>query len=374
MPNWLRSVDEVLAVLDGAVPELPRLLAAAEGAPLFVVGGTVRDLMLGRGRTDLDVAVTGDVAAVARRLGGEVTEHERFSTAKVNLPGADIDLARTRSESYPEPGALPVVEPAEIIDDLARRDFTVNAMALVLGDDPGLLDPYSGRKDLSEGVLRVLHDSSLQDDPTRALRGARYAARFELCPDADTERLLRSTDLTTISDDRRQAEMRRIAAEPSARQAFTLLAEWGLLDVSPEQLRLAEKAAELLAAPPWSAVADHEETVLAAMAGESATVKRLTAASPSRPSEGVELARGAASAELALARAAGASWLDDYVSEWRSVVLEISGRDLMAEGVPEGPAIGEALGETLRRKLDGEVSGRDTELRTALELSGRESA
>ena len=258
MPNWLRNVEEVFAVLDGAIPELPRLLEAAEGQALYVVGGTVRDLMLGRGRTDLDVAVEGDAAAVARRLGGEVTEHGRFGTAKVRLPGSHIDLAATRAEIYTAPGALPEVRPAGIEDDLARRDFTVNAMALALGDEPRLIDPHGGREDLREGVLRTLHPDSLRDDPTRALRGARYAARFGLVPDPETERQLRETDLATISDDRRRAEMERIAAEPDFRAALDLLREWGLLDVPPERLALAEKVAELLAAPPWSAVLSRE--------------------------------------------------------------------------------------------------------------------
>src|SRR5688500_15636089 len=118
MPNWLRNVEEVFAVLDGAIPELPQLLEAAEGQALYVVGGTVRDLMLGRGRTDLDVAVEGDAAAVARRLGGEVTEHGRFGTAKVRLPRSQIDLAATRAETYSAPGSLPEVGPATIEDDL----------------------------------------------------------------------------------------------------------------------------------------------------------------------------------------------------------------------------------------------------------------
>ena len=369
MPTWLRNVEEVFAVLDGAIPELPRLLEAAEGQALYVVGGTVRDLMLGRGRTDLDVAVEGDAAAVARRLGGEVNEHGRFGTAKARLPGSQIDLAATRAESYPAPGALPEVRPAGIEDDLARRDFTVNAMALALGDEPRLIDPNGGREDLREGVLRTLHPGSLRDDPTRALRGARYAARFGLAPDPETERQLRETTLMTISDDRRRAEMERIAAEPEFRAALDLLREWGLLDVPPERLSLAEKVAELLATPPWSGVLSREQAICCALEEPSAKVGELAAAQPATPSEGVDLARGASPEDLALARASGAAWLDDYIRDWRSVVLEISGRDLLEAGVEAGPRIGEALGETLRRKLDGEVSGRDEELRTALELA-----
>ena len=370
MPNWLRNVEEVFAVLDGAIPELPRLIDAAEGQPLYVVGGTVRDLMLGRGRTDLDIAVEGDAAAVARRLGGEVTEHGRFGTAKVRLPPrSQIDLAATRAESYPSPGALPEVRPAGIEEDLARRDFSVNAMALALGGTPELIDPHGGREDLRQGVLRALHPESLRDDPTRALRGARYAARFGLEPDADTERQLRETDLATVSDDRRQAEMQRIAAEMDFRAALQLLREWGLLDVPKERLALAEKLSELLAAPPWSAVLPRERAILCALEEPGERVGRLVEAEPSSPSEGVEAARGATPEDLALARALGAAWLDDYIREWRSVVLEIGGRDLIDAGLEPGPQLGEALGETLRRKLDGEVSGREDELRTALELA-----
>src|SRR3954452_9369732 len=154
-------LDEMSAVLDGALPELPQLLDAAAGAELYLVGGAVRDLMLGRGRTDLDIAVAGDAREVARRLGGEVTEHERFATATVRLGGAEIDLASTRAETYAHPGALPDVAPAGIDEDLERRDFTVNAMALPLGKEHGgLLDPHGGREDLAEGILRVLHDRS----------------------------------------------------------------------------------------------------------------------------------------------------------------------------------------------------------------------
>lgn len=368
MPNWLRNVEEVFAVLDGAIPELPRLLEAAEGQPLYVVGGTVRDLMLGRGRTDLDVAVEGDAVAVAHRLGGEVTEHGRFGTAKVNMSGGDIDLATTRAESYPSPGALPEVRPAGIEEDLARRDFTVNAMALPLGGEQRLLDPHNGSDDLKAGVLRVLHPESLRDDPTRALRGARYAARFGLEPDEETARLLRETDLTTISGDRRQAETERIAGEPTARAAFELLVAWGLLDAPRKRLGLVEKVAELLAAPPWSAVGSRERAICSALDELSPDAQRLLDADPTQPSEGVAIARGASPEDLVLARASGAAWLEDYIREWRSVVLEIGGQDLLDAGAEAGPGLGEALAETLRRKLDGEVSGREEELRTAISL------
>jgi tRNA nucleotidyltransferase (CCA-adding enzyme) len=239
-------------------------------------------------------------------------------------------------------------------------------MALPLSGEREVLDPHGGRWDLSEGLLRVLHDRSFADDPTRALRAARYAARFGLELEIETEDRLRAADLSTVSEDRRRAELLRIAAEPAATAAFGLLAEWGLLEVSGEALRTCERAAELMAAPPWSAVAERDRALLAALDGPTPKARELLAARPARPSEGVETARGATPEDLVIARALGAEWLDDYIASWRSVVLEVGGEDLIAAGVPEGPAIGRGLAAARRAKLDGELSGRDAELETAL--------
>ena len=142
-----------------------------------------------------------------------------------------VDLTRTRRESYPHPGALPEVVPAGIEEDLARRDFTVNAMALPLAAPGELLDPYSGRDDLEAGTLRVLHDGSFADDPTRAIRAARYGARLGLAPDPATLALLAQTRLADVSDSRRDAELARLAAEPTAPRGFALLAEWRVVPV-----------------------------------------------------------------------------------------------------------------------------------------------
>jgi len=169
-----------------ALPGMERLLPALDGLPpAFLVGGAVRDLLLAGQTVDLDVAIEGDARATAReiaeRLGGEVVEHERFGTATVKAGDLDVDLATTRRERYAEPGALPEVEPAGLSEDLGRRDFTINAMALGLsGDSLGVLeDPHEGREDLERGVIRVLHGRSFIDDPTRLLRALRYEARFD---------------------------------------------------------------------------------------------------------------------------------------------------------------------------------------------------
>ena len=329
----------------------------------------MRDLLLGRPRADLDVVVEGDAGALARRLGGEILEHERFATAKAMLDGTELDLATSRGEAYPAPGALPEVRPAPLREDLARRDFTINAMAVPLQGKTVLIDPHGGREDLAAGRLRVLHPGSFVDDPTRALRAARYAARFDFTIEPRTETLLRAADLSTVSEDRKRAELLRIAAEPEAVRGLLLLGEWGLLELPDAAPGLLEALDRLLARSPWSDVAERDRTLLAAALGEHGRAANLAAARPQRPSEGVELARGASPEELAIGRALSGEWLDAYVGEWRSVALEIGGDDLIAAGISEGPALGHGLAQALRAKLDGEVAGLDEELRVALEAA-----
>jgi tRNA nucleotidyltransferase (CCA-adding enzyme) len=369
MQNPRKPNQNLAEALDRAYPELVAVRKAAGDEPVYLVGGAVRDLLLGQGRADIDLVVEGDAADLATRLGGDVVSHERFATAKANLDGHEIDLARARAEAYPHPGALPEVEPAGLLDDLARRDFTINAMAIPLLGEPEVIDPHGGRADLEAGLLRVLHARSFVDDPTRALRAARYAARFGFELEPETSALLREADLGTVSVDRRDAELLRLAAEVEAPRAFELLAEWGLVELRQGGVELSERVAELLSNPPWSEVAERDRSILSAALGPAGGEVELAASEPAHPSEAVELARGQNSIELALARAMGAEWLDRYVSEWRSVALEIDGEDLIAAGLPQGPAIGRGLEEALRRKLDGEIAGRDQELEAALEAA-----
>lgn len=356
--------------LGNAHPELGTVRAAAGDEEVYLVGGAVRDLLLGRERTDVDLVVVGDAAALAARLGVETKEHERFATAKVTLDGHEIDIATARTESYSHPGALPEVAPADRIeDDLWRRDFTINALALPLQGEGEPLDPHGGKADLNAGLLRVLHAGSFVDDPTRALRAARYAARFGFRLETETERLLRQTDLNTVSAERRRAELLRLAAELEATRGFELLAEWGLVEPREGGLELAAKVGELLAAPPWGDFAPRDEAVLAAALGPAGGEADLAAARPQNPSLAVELAARRDPVELTLARALGAEWLDRWLTEWRAVKLEIDGEDLKAAGIPQGHAIGRGLKEALIRKLDGEASGREEELRVALDAA-----
>ena len=354
--------------LDG----LAELRRAAGDLSLYLVGGVVRDLLLGVPHAELDLVVEGELRPIAESLGGEQVDHERFATAVVRVGDLRIDLASARRESYPRPGALPEVEPASLREDLGRRDFTVNAMAVPLRGEPELIDPHGGLADLRAGLLRVLHPGSFRDDPTRALRATRYAARFGLGLEPETERLLRETDLSTVSEDRVDAELRRIAFEREPELALRLVRDWDLLDLPANGPELAGRAIKLVRSEPWEGVASPGDLALAALgrgpkgSEPAAMARELARAEPGRASEGLRLASGRAPEELALARAMGGEWLDDYLGKWSRVALEIGGEDLIEAGIPEGPAVGAGLEAALAAKLDGEVRGRQQELEVAL--------
>jgi tRNA nucleotidyltransferase (CCA-adding enzyme) len=393
-----------------SIPGIERLLSALEGlAPSFLVGGAVRDLLRGADAVDLDVAVEGDARSVARalaeRLGGEAREHERFGTATVRADELSVDLATTRRETYPEPGVLPIVEEAGLDEDLVRRDFTINAMALGLtGDDLGhLYDPCGGLADLDERVVRVLHAGSFTDDPTRLLRALRYEARLGFRMDPDTELLARDAaaegGLRTVSGARVRDELMDLLAEPELPNGISRMRELG---VDRAMHTAMEADPELVASAALGAVAvgaDRALVALAALCAPAAerldlwlgdlhlpawdrdAVSRAARVAPRladelrlrdyTPSElRILLGRETLIAlALALAMSAPSEPILRWVTELRSVRLEISGADLLAAGVPEGPALGRALEETLARKLDGFVRGRDQELETALLLA-----
>ena len=208
-----------LLELMARAPGAPAVLEALGAEPrVHVVGGAVRDALLGEVPRELDVVVEGDAVPVARRaaerLGGDVTVHDRFGTATVRSPAGTFDVVTARTESYPRPGALPDVRPgATIAEDLGRRDFTVNAIAFRLADG-AITEWPRARDDLAAGVLRVLHERSFEDDPTRLLRLARYGARLGFVPDPDTDALAAAATTDTVSGGRLGSELRLLLREP----------------------------------------------------------------------------------------------------------------------------------------------------------------
>ncbi|MEZ5156732.1 MAG: hypothetical protein R2718_11550 [Solirubrobacterales bacterium] len=367
--------------LAAAVEELRlgRVGAVLARFDAWIVGGVARALVAGtRPEADIDVAVDHELDPILERLGLPAKRHDRFETAVVDLgDGRHADIARTRVETYASPGALPDVAPAPIEADLARRDFTVNAIAVSLAAGHRILDPHGGRADLGAKVLRVIHPRSFEDDPTRAVRAARYCSRLGLTPDPATLHRLERADLALVTRDRRDAELRRLAAERQAAAGFRLLAEWGAIELPVGTDDLLEAVAAVRGDPVWAGHAEPGIRAMLIAAGLTTGLgqaRRLAVARPGRPSDAIELAVGADSAVLLVGTALGGGWIEDYVREWSEVRLEIDGSDLLAAGIPAGPAIGAGLGEALRQKLDGAIpGGRRSELEAAIRAARRAS-
>jgi len=383
-------------------PDLRSLPAAAPVAEVlphaWVVGGAVRDLLLHRGAAaDLDVIIEGDAVAAAEQLaaalGGSLVTHETFGTATVEAGGHVYDLATARAESYARPGALPDVRPGTVEEDLLRRDFTVNAIAVSF--DGRVAAAPGAFEDLDARVLRVLHARSFLDDPTRLLRLVRYATRLRFGVEERTAALaadaIAGGALATVTPTRVGSELRLLLREPSALEAVAWVGSWEeALGVSLSVDRsLASHALELLpqdgradllllgaacrAVEP-AALADWLDA-LGFVGRERDVVIRVAQADDlegglagaGRPSEIAAAARGVPVEAVALAGALGAepaarSWLTDL----RHVSLDIDGADLLAAGIPQGEAIGRALTAALTARLDGAAPDRDAQLAVAL--------
>ena len=422
---------ELLDTVPAAQRARIQAIAAAsreQGVPAYLVGGFVRDLLLGRENRDLDVVVEGDgielAARLAAALGGQVRSHPAFLTAvMVDPQGDDIDVATARSERYRSPAALPEVRAAALRHDLFRRDFTVNTMAIRLGPEPGaeLIDLYDGRRDLAEKSLHVLHGRSFIDDPTRILRGVRLEQRlgFRLSPDTLelVEGALAERVFDLLSGSRLLAELILLLDDPAlALGGIERLAELGVLRAIDPRLELdeatRERLREALAALGWyrregiadPPVAAWRLLLLALAAGlEPADRERLAGrllldgedrrlltAPPGR----LDAARAVlmrlirrrirrprrwkplAGEELLLLMAEGnetvRAWVRRYLTGMRPLTLSLRGADLLAAGVPPGPRIGEALRATRRARLDGRVDAAE-ELRYALDIAKGDS-
>jgi tRNA nucleotidyltransferase (CCA-adding enzyme) len=416
---------EVLQALR-AQPGGPELLALGDaGADLALVGGAVRDLLLGRAPRELDVVVAGDAAGLANELAARlgagaaqppsVTLHDRFGTALLRWDGCRVDIAARRAESYPAPGALPEVRPGTREEDLARRDFTVNAIAVALGGTRRgeLTGAEHALEDLDAGRLRVLHERSFVDDPTRLLRLARYRARLDFAIEPSTAALaaeaLRTGALMTVSRARLGAELRLALGEAGAPAALESMSDLGVLAALAPGFRfdreLAERALALLPSdgradlllmaalllhltvmpahdpePAMYAIldeleftaADRERTMRSALAAPSLVQPMALAAGPSQLHDALFAHTSEAIALAGALGDGGSPSAADAAIQWfqrvRGVRLQISGDDLIAAGVPAGPEIGRRLAHALARRLDGELEpGREAELRAALE-------
>jgi tRNA nucleotidyltransferase (CCA-adding enzyme) len=373
-----------------------------QGLELFLVGGTVRDLLLGRRPHDLDLSAVGlteaRVQALAGELGGRVTARSQFGTAKLDVGGSAVDVAMARKESYSAPGALPDVSPGSTDDDLARRDFTINAMAVSLTPDSWgtLIDPHDGRRDLESRLVRVLHTRSFVDDATRILRAVRYSARldFRIEP-ATLAALLRDLGhIDAIKGDRVRHELERIFDEGRATAALAMARDLGALRAIDPALAVEDGTLERLSTLSGAGVPDKALLFLSALAyplsrsdtarlmvrlnldsrwaravrdslsiNESAGELRSPGLRPRRLNRLLHALDPVAvqGAMLAVSDSVMTEHLQLYLDELRHVTTILNGDDLMAMGVPEGPTVGRMLDELLAARLEGLLATREDE-------------
>ncbi|HXY73757.1 MAG TPA: CCA tRNA nucleotidyltransferase [Dehalococcoidales bacterium] len=219
--NILKAVETHLPDHLSGVIERAAGLAERKNHHLYLVGGLVRDTLLNLPNSDVDLVFEGDAVELGRELansvGGSLTIHEKFHTAKLKIGSHHIDLATVRAETYARPGALPTVHAGTLKDDLFRRDFTINALAIRLtGPHKGeLIDYFDGQQDLKNKVIRVLHDKSFIDDATRIWRAVRYEQRLAFLIEPVTLILLKKgvTYLSTVSGDRIRHELELVLKE-----------------------------------------------------------------------------------------------------------------------------------------------------------------
>jgi len=414
-PRQRAPAERVWASLpEGAREVVETAVALARGARLYLVGGTVRDGLLGVGYLDLDLLVEGTPAAelaagLQARLGGALALHPAFGTATVTLPtGLTIDVAGARAEAYDYPGALPNVRAGDLAADLARRDFTVNALAVrVHPAPPELIDPFGGLVDLEARRLRVLHPLSFVEDPTRLVRGARLAGRLGLRFDGDAvakaQAALRPAVVANVSGQRLRAELELTLAEarvaPALRQLEALGALSGLYGLrldEPACLRLDEARGEgarrephpaeggaagggdrpdplpyvllLLAATPPDAAAEalvrfhwpkRVAQLLARVRAAVATPPPLTDGALA----GLEGAGRRALAALAPQHATAVAAFEHAPPE-----PKVRGRDVLSLGLAPGPGVGRVLARIDDERAAGRVRGFAQELELARRL------
>jgi len=420
-------MDERLpAEVTSLLRELGRL-SSQMGMTAYAVGGFVRDLLLGKPTLDIDIVVEGDGIALARELaqifGAELTVHQRFLTATLKRaqndslarsPAPDqlrpsaitrIDIATARRERYPQPAVLPEVEPATIFEDLWRRDFSINAMAVCIAPDRfgELVDPTGGYGDLRRGIIRVLHEKSFADDPTRIFRAVRYEQRFGFEIEGKTLKLLRrardESFIAKLTRDRIKHELWRILQEKDPVKPVRRLKQLGILRLVAPELKVtakrlewmerankwlgwfAEKFPDKLLEREWALLLPllpDERSVISfcqryqlgerEKEGGLAMLRAAKRETPKRPSRWVRWLNPLP-LEAALALAAMRSSVENpnwqrYFLEWRWVRPDITGDDLKAHGL-SGRAIAFGLQKALEAKLD-ENAGFDEQMKVAL--------
>ncbi len=395
--------------------------AERQNVRAYLVGGIVRDMMLGVPNLDVDIVI--EPAAIpfaehlAKVIGGELKTYPQFNTATINLPGGpSIDLVTARTEFYANPAAMPDIEVSTIKQDLYRRDFTINTMAIVLnGPSYGqLLDFFGGRADLDEGAVRVLFNLSFVDDPTRMLRAVRFEQRYQFKIEPETLRFLKNALdadlLKKISGERMRAELLALFSEPHAPRMILRMDELGIwediipeLTLSDRLIRIIRHAAEHIEwfvelgtgveidrplvylliissalqpgvveeLPQRLALSKREREVLLFFQ-EKSTILAQDLASQDANSEIYQLVHPLApEAQVAAAILYGEGVRRQLAHYWTNLAhvrTEANGHDLLQLGVRSGPELGKVLQNLHIARLNGMVQSKDEELEMARRL------
>ena len=406
MPNLAQLLSTKSSVEHQQIFNLCRELSEtiAQVESVYVVGGVVRDLILGREPVDADISVVGDAGAfsgaLAGRLGAARPTESEFLTFKITLGNTSegatsIDVVTARAETYPEPAALPDVVPSSIKDDLERRDFTVNSMGISLSDSDwgNLVDPMNGLGDIMRKRIRVLHDASFIDDPTRLFRAVRYAVRLDFSIDSTTKSLIDDSlgKVDRLSGARLRNEFELMLGEPKRVEILHEAEDLGLLAAISPGLRIGSRSLEvmesgastrfedLLALSTFGLTQDEAEQVAKRFDGpemwtktirgnpELADLVAVLDRSDIRRSEVAEILDSVPLQSIRAYIAAGPPLprrdrMIEYIDKIRFERPEITGDDLIAAGIEEGPVIGQLIDIVRRARLDGQVKTKQEEL------------
>lgn len=421
LPAFLALPLEHLTLLHLVADEV-----SARGLPAYLVGGVPRDLLLGRKSTDFDIVVVSNAIplarALARKHGGKVTVHEKFGTAvwirpilektifdtenpNIEYRISNIDLITARRETYAHPAALPDVTPSTLDDDLQRRDFTINTLAIRLdGDHFGeLYDPYHGAADIKAGIIRVLHAGSFLDDPTRVFRAVRYEQRYGFTIAPETLALVPAArgQVAALSAERVRHELDLMLDEPNAASMLARLDALEMLKAVEKSLPWGETLRERLetglsapAAPDWDLTLRYAgvplrqvlgyslwlldlslaeiDAVQTRLAFPSAVLESVRAAarllvdisalSGAAPSKWVERLRGVPlTAIYTVFLVSGEQAFETYATHWQHIHPRTNGETLKALGLPPGPGYKKILLRLHNAWLDGEVTTAEQE-------------
>ena len=391
------AISNSLGIVGSHAFDIVRRIAIDDDWKVYLVGGPVRDVILGQDINDLDFGIEGDALSfsrvIARELNGEVIDHPQFMTTSVITPDIKIDLATSRKETYPGNGILPQVVPGSVSDDLARRDFSINAMAIPLWHEhPKLLDPYGGLIDLKGRLIRVLHGKSFNEDPTRMFRAIKYESRLGFSIASESLSMMGSAlengVMSMVSGERIRRELELIFSEPTALSIISRSQALGLIKAvhktwmnSPFQFEeLEELKYELrydpmsgLVAICWDLTNTDAELLITRLsmsrvwADVVRDTVRLRSLESKLSSESIpsSLIYGLLDSMSYAVLQTGKILTDNPVFVSRLALFTdtlmgvspfLGGDDLISLGVPEGPIIGNILGLLREQKLDGKIT------------------